>query len=78
MCEIQNPDRRWVGVNHSRGTLYWELGGVLVVFLVGNFVHLAANLIEVSPLVFGLATVNESLWEHLKMGFWPVVALALV
>lgn len=65
-------------MNHNRGTLYWELGGVLVVFLVGSLVHIAGHLIEVSPPVFGFTTVNESLWEHLKMGFWPVVGVALV
>ena len=62
----------------DRGVLYWETGGVLMVFLVGTAVHIAGHFISVTQPTLGLVTVNESLWEHLKMGFWPLVVLGVI
>ena len=44
--------------------------------IVGSFLHF---LFELSGCFFPLGTiaaVNESVWEHLKLGFWPVIFLS--
>ena len=45
--------------------------------LVGTALHFAYDLCPV-PLVGLLAPVNESVWEHLKLLFWPFLAAGFV
>lgn len=59
----------------------WEAAGVPVVILIGTLLHFAFGWSGRNPLVGIVAPVNESVWEHLKMVFWPSAAytvLALV
>lgn len=62
----------------KRTALYWELLGLLVVFASGFAIHVVAHTGEPTAVTAGLLPVNESVWEHLKMGFWPVIPLAVV
>ena len=59
-----------------RSLLLWELVGVLPIALVGATLHFA---FEWSggwrPLAL-IAAVNESVWEHMKLAFWPGIAWA--
>ena len=58
--------------------IFWfELIGVIVIFLIGSLWH---NLYELSGenLLMGLISpVNESIWEHWKLGFYPILIYAL-
>lgn len=58
--------------------LQWEITGIIFIFFVGSFLHSAFELSGGVTLMAIIGAVNESLWEHLKMGFWPVVFLALI
>lgn len=62
----------------KRPALKWELYGMLFGVLLGSFLHFAYELSgEWIPVgVFG--AVNESVWEHLKLGFWPMVIWAAI
>ena len=56
--------------------LIWEIVGVLFIIIVGGPLH---SLFEQSgnwPPVALIAAVNESIWEHLKMFFWPGILFA--
>ena len=50
---------------------YWEKRGVVFILLIGSCLHFV---FEWSgrwvPLAL-IAAVNESVWEHLKLAFWP-------
>lgn len=71
MQKRQSPTR-----DHRRSLFLWELAGVVPIALVGAMLHFA---FEWSggwrPLAL-LAAVNESVWEHMKLAFWPAVAWA--
>ena len=54
-----------------RRILGWEIAAVVFIFLSGSMVHFAFELSNFSPAVAPFAAVNESIWEHLKMVFWP-------
>lgn len=51
----------------------YELVGIGFVILVGSLLHFVFDWAGGSPLIAPFGTVNESLWEHLKMVFWPIV-----
>jgi hypothetical protein len=56
--------------------LKWEIFSVFFVIIIGSFLHF---LFEISGHFYpigAISAVNESVWEHLKLGFWPIVFLA--
>jgi hypothetical protein len=57
--------------------IIWESIGALVIIIAGTLLHSAYN--DASFwLVAWIAPVNESVWEHLKIGIWPVFFFALI
>ena len=56
----------------------WEIGSFIWIVLAGSALHFSFELSEFwTPLAF-ISAVNESVWEHLKMYFWPGLIFALV
>ena len=49
----------------------------LFVVLLGVFLHFAYELSGENPIVGLFATVNESVWEHLKLVFFPMLVLSI-
>ena len=49
----------------------------LFVVLLGVFLHFAYELSGANPIVGLFALVNESVWEHLKLLFFPMLVLTL-
>ena len=58
--------------------LKWELGGILFVFLIGALLHFLFEWSGESKIVGLFASVNESVWEHFKQGFWPMCLFATI
>ena len=60
----------------KKSILRWELGGIAFVVILGSVLHFAfewsGRAIPIGP----IAAVNESVWEHLKLGFWPALVYA--
>lgn len=56
----------------------WEIAGAVFILAVGSALHFAYEWSGEFPLVAPFAAVNESVWEHLKLAFWPAVTWALV
>ncbi|MFC1927540.1 DUF6512 family protein [Chloroflexota bacterium] len=58
--------------------LRWELGGIVFIVVLGSLLHFAfewsGRVIPIAP----IAAVNESVWEHLKLGFWPALVYAVL
>ncbi len=55
-----------------------ELLGILFVFSLGALLHFVFEWSGESPLAGAFASVNESVWEHFKQGFWPMVLWAAI
>ncbi len=62
----------------KRIVLKWELSGIIFVFLLGSLLHFLFEWSGESPFVGWFASVNESVWEHFKLGFWPICLFALM
>ena len=64
------PDRKRI--------LKWEMFGILFIFLFGAFLHFVFELSGGFKAVALVGAVNESVWEHLKIGFWPAFIWAII
>jgi hypothetical protein len=58
--------------------LTWEITGALIISLMGSLLHFVFALAGEWPPVALIAAVNESVWEHLKIAFWPALIYALI
>jgi hypothetical protein len=52
---------------------FWICLGIPVIIIVGSLMHFVYRWSGNSKIVGIFVPVNESVWEHLKMGFWPMV-----
>lgn len=60
-----------------RKVLLWEIVGAFVIIVAGTLLHSAYHNINYWLLAL-ISPVNESIWEHLKIGIWPVLFFALI
>jgi len=51
----------------------WILLGIPILFLLGSPMHFIYEWSGYSTMVGVFAPVNESVWEHLKLTFWPML-----
>lgn len=49
-----------------------------IIVLIGTFQHFLYAWSGFSPIAAVFAPVNESVWEHLKLAFWPTLIVTLV
>jgi hypothetical protein len=56
--------------------LIWEIIGVCVIIIAGGPLHFLFELSGYWRPVALIAAVNESVWEHMKMFFWPGLLFA--
>jgi hypothetical protein len=61
----------------QRAILRWELIGIAVISILGSVLHFAFEWSGDWPPMGVIAAVNESVWEHLKIAFWPALFYAL-
>jgi hypothetical protein len=58
--------------------LKWEVSGIIFIFFLGALLHFVFEWSGESAIVGAIASVNESVWEHFKQGFWPMCLFAAV
>ncbi|MCG9480017.1 MAG: DUF6512 family protein [Actinomycetia bacterium] len=58
--------------------LKWEMYGILFMVLLGSFLHFIFELSGGLTAAALIGAVNESVWEHLKIGFWPAFIWAII
>jgi len=56
----------------------WEAGGAAFIIAAGSALHFVFEWSGEWRPVAWLAAVNESTWEHFKLGFWPALLFALI
>ncbi|MCK9497638.1 MAG: DUF6512 family protein [Candidatus Colwellbacteria bacterium] len=62
----------------KRSLAFWETAGFFFVVLVGSALHFAFAASGNNLAVALIAPVNESVWEHLKLFFFPFLLFALI
>lgn len=56
----------------------WEIWGILWIIIVGSLLHFTYEWSGKSPIVGAFSAVNESVWEHLKLGYFPLLIFSIV
>ncbi|MEG2892525.1 MAG: DUF6512 family protein [Clostridium sp.] len=56
----------------------WLLIGIPITFIVGALFHSVFQLTGNNPIVGLFVPVNESIWEHLKLSFYPLLIWNLI
>jgi len=62
----------------NKPVLKWELIGIAVISVLGSVLHFVFDWSGQWEPVGVIAAVNESVWEHFKIGFWPALLYAAV
>ena len=62
----------------KRRILFFELAGIVFIIIFGSILHFTFEWSGSQAVVGVFSAVNESVWEHLKLGFWPAVVFALI
>jgi hypothetical protein len=55
----------------NKKVLAYEIVGMIFVIFLGSALHFTYELSGESPIVAIFSAVNESVWEHMKLAFWP-------
>jgi hypothetical protein len=55
----------------------WEMLGIPFIVFTGSALHFVFAWSGESRVVALIAAVNESVWEHLKLAFWPSICWSL-
>ena len=62
----------------KRKVLCLEIFGIFFIIILGTLLHFAYEWTGECRAMALFAAVNESVWEHLKLGFWPGFLYALI
>ena len=58
--------------------LIYETIGMLFIIILGSLLHFTFEWSGHQPIVGVFSAVNESVWEHLKLGFWPALLYTII
>lgn len=56
----------------------WQLAGFLFTSILGTFLHFLFDISGQSVVAALFSAVNESIWEHMKLLYYPMVIFALI
>lgn len=56
----------------------FEIVGAIFAIISGSLLHFTYKWSNYNVLMATIAAVNESAWEHLKLGFWPLLFWAIL
>jgi hypothetical protein len=62
----------------NRSILLYEFVGIIFIIILGSLLHFTFEWSGYQPLVGIFSAANESVWEHLKLGFWPTLLYAII
>ncbi len=62
----------------KKTVLIYETIGMLFIIILGSLLHFTFEWSGYQPIVGVFSAVNESVWEHLKLGFWPALLYMII
>ena len=61
----------------KRSIFWYELVGMVFIIILGSMLHFTFEWSGFQAIVGVFSAVNESVWEHLKIAFWPSLLFAI-
>ena len=62
----------------KRSIFLYELVGMVLIIIIGTLLHFTFEWSGFEPIAGIFSAVNESVWEHLKIAFWPTLLYAII
>ncbi len=56
----------------------FQILSIIFIVLLGSFLHFTYELSGNNPIIGTFSAVNESVWEHLKLAFFPTLITTLI
>ncbi|MCJ7788818.1 MAG: DUF6512 family protein [Candidatus Atribacteria bacterium] len=66
-----------ISTEYKRLILIWEISCTLFVIFFGSMLHFIYGWTNHLSVIGLFAPVNESVWEHLKLGFWSLTIFSI-
>lgn len=63
---------------NKKKILIWEMAGMAFIFLLGALFHFIYEMSGYLKPIAVIGAVNESTWEHIKIGFWPAFIFGII
>jgi len=63
---------------NNRSVFVYELVGMVFIIILGSVLHFTFEWSGGNTVVGAFSAVNESVWEHLKLVFWPALFFILI
>jgi hypothetical protein len=63
---------------NTKKLLYYQIFSTFIAILLGALLHFTYNLSDQNSIVALFSSINESVWEHLKLVFFPMVITMLI
>jgi hypothetical protein len=67
-----------ISTDNKKTIIRYEFVGAIIIILLGSALHFTFELAGKQPIVGVFSAVNESVWEHLKLAFWPALLYTLI
>lgn len=67
-----------MNTSDTKKILHWQIYGFLFIVVFGSLLHFFFEWSGKSTLIGLFSPVNESVWEHLKLGFWSLIVFSLI
>lgn len=67
-----------MGGSERKSVFSYEVIGMFFIIILGSLLHFTFEWSGHQPIVGVFSAVNESVWEHLKLGFWPALFYAII
>lgn len=61
-----------------KSVLGYELIGIIFIVILGSILHFTLEWSNNQVFIAVISAVNESVWEHLKLGFWPALIYTII
>ena len=58
--------------------IHWQIAGFIFTVIIGVLFHFLFDLTNENIVVAFIAPVNESIWEHIKLVYFPMFVYALL
>ncbi|MBU5437946.1 hypothetical protein KQI42_08000 [Tissierella sp. MSJ-40] len=56
----------------------WEVAGIFWIVIVGSLLHFTYDWSGKLTIIGMFSPINESVWEHLKLGYWSLVFFTII
>ncbi len=71
-------NRLFEGDNLKKSLKLWQIGGFIFTAIGGVLLHFLYDWMNQSVIAAPFSAVNESIWEHMKLLFFPMFVFALI